>query len=327
MKYFIEHPLLSSLIIIIIFILLIVILNLYSKNKNIYSRIIALLKKNDYQKALKLLNSHRESLDPSFFYCYSILALTKLRRYIEALKLEPLALAEPIIETGLYNNLGYTYYKIGNYEKAIAYSEKSLEFNKDDLFALSNLGFSYFNKKEFEKSHYYFEKSLLINPNYIHGLTGEAFYFYLKEDFEKTVDYFKKLSLLTPTDSNVFRRLGECYFYLNNLSESEKAYEKAYNLAPSDCRICCEYANILLYLDKLEKANNLLTFVLTCDSLSSIAYYSKGRISALLREKELALFYLEKAFLLNPNLKKLAEDDGFLNNLRFFEEFNELLTL
>ena len=59
-------------------------------------------------------------------------------------------------------------------------------------------------------------------------------------------------------------------------------------------------------------------------SISSILLFKKARLCSLIHEKDLAVHYLEKAFILNPNLKTLAKNDVLLDNLRFFQSFNNL---
>ena len=63
-----------------------------------------------------------------------------------------------------YNNLGETYLRKGDYEKAIADYHRALRINPNDSNAYHNRGTAYLNKGDFERAISDFNKTLEINP-------------------------------------------------------------------------------------------------------------------------------------------------------------------
>ena len=73
-----------------------------------------------------------------------------------------------------YNNIGNTYYNIGDYNKALEYYELSLKIRKkilgeehpDTAVSYNNIGNSYYNIGDYKKALEYLELSLKIRKKY-----------------------------------------------------------------------------------------------------------------------------------------------------------------
>jgi tetratricopeptide (TPR) repeat protein len=67
--------------------------------------------------------------------------------------------------SGVYNNWGYYYNKIGDYEKAVAALRKAVQIRSDRFFLFNNLGFALYEVGQKQESLAVLEKSLSLHPN------------------------------------------------------------------------------------------------------------------------------------------------------------------
>jgi tetratricopeptide (TPR) repeat protein len=65
--------------------------------------------------------------------------------------------------SGVYNNWGYYYHKIGNHGEAVASFRRAVELKPDRFFLLNNLGFALFETGQKQESKAVFEKSLSLH--------------------------------------------------------------------------------------------------------------------------------------------------------------------
>lgn len=97
-------------------------------------------------------------------------------------KLEPLLSGKPPKEKGWYkwshvlNNLGWSYFYIDNYDKALNYFNEILALHEDDIYAdpYSGIGWCLFKKGDKEGAKEKFLKAVKLAPGYISAVNGLA---------------------------------------------------------------------------------------------------------------------------------------------------------
>ncbi|MBW1998355.1 MAG: tetratricopeptide repeat protein, partial [Deltaproteobacteria bacterium] len=67
--------------------------------------------------------------------------------------------------SGVYNNWGYYYHKLGDYERSSEYLEKAVELKPDDIGYLNNLGFALLKAGKKEEARKVYRRSLEMKPN------------------------------------------------------------------------------------------------------------------------------------------------------------------
>ncbi len=94
------------------------------------------------------------------------------------------------------SNLGFVYYKIGDYDKAISYYEEALDFKEDFPKALQGLGLVYTAKGNYPDAIIYFQKALDVAPNQarIYLDVGKAYQ--LNQEYNKSYQAYKKAAAL-----------------------------------------------------------------------------------------------------------------------------------
>jgi Tfp pilus assembly protein PilF len=65
--------------------------------------------------------------------------------------------------SGVYNNWGYYYHKIGNHGEAVTSFRRAVELKPDRFFLLNNLGFALYETGQKQESKAAFEKSLSLH--------------------------------------------------------------------------------------------------------------------------------------------------------------------
>lgn len=321
---------LHSLIIILICILSIIIILYLIESDNFLpeKQIRKYVSLGKFERALYLLNKYAENLDPLFFYNNKILVLSKQKKFNAAYELSIEAMKnikEPNYQ--LYNNIAFVYYNLRLYNRAIDFSERALNLNPIDLYALNNKGFSHIETGELSKAEEAFDKALEFNPYFKNALSGKAHCAYEKGDYLLASKYLEDFISIDKSEASAYKKLGECYFFLNDLKNSSKMYEKSLELNSESDTCYCEYANVLIYLGLYDKALENLNKALSLSPFNFIAFYYKARAYALKKDFDNAFYYLERALHYCVCLKEIALEDDMLNNLKFYSKFRELLNL
>jgi tetratricopeptide (TPR) repeat protein len=113
-----------------------------------------------YQKSLELAPQDPMTLNN---YAYSLIQrdtnLPYAGRLIEnAIRMRP-------DDPNILDTYGWFFYKIGDFEKAKEYIEKSISVDSTNAVSFLHLGLIYKSLGDSEKYHYYFEKAIKMDPN------------------------------------------------------------------------------------------------------------------------------------------------------------------
>lgn len=129
-----------------------------------------------------------------------------------------------------YNNLGILSSEVyGDYKKAIEYFLKSIDLNPEHFAAHYYIGVSYFKNREFEKSIQHFNNAITLDPKLVEA------YNYLMilaishlKDKKQALEYGERAILHNPNDARSYFNLG--HFYENEFQDFQKAKDN-YRLA------------------------------------------------------------------------------------------------
>ena len=144
---------------------------------------VLLIRDNRFQEARELLvnmqkykmsDADRSQLFVNYASC--VYKMGELKKGIELLERQHAKQPNGM----LYETLGYLYVEAGDYEKALAFNQEALEYDDEDPITLDNLGQTYYrlgNDKAAAKP--YFEKALEVKPGQI-----DTLYFLAQYDIE-----------------------------------------------------------------------------------------------------------------------------------------------
>ena len=151
--------------------------------KTILPYSVLLLRSGQYQKARELLVSVQkypmaDDQKRQLFvnYAVAVYKLGDLPKAIEVLEVQ-----DKKAESGLvYETLGYLLVEAGDFDKALEYNLKALEYDDEDPITLDNLGQTYFRLKgDKETARSYFDKALAQKPGQL-----DTLYFLTQYDIE-----------------------------------------------------------------------------------------------------------------------------------------------
>jgi protein O-mannosyl-transferase len=132
-----------------------------------------------------------------------------------------------------HDNLGFSYERAGDIDKAINEFKKSVELNPSNYKAYTNLGTSYAQKENLELATVYLEKAIGIEPYYkAYNYLGLV---YARQGrFNESIVSFKNAIKLNPDFDEAYYNLGIIYEYTEQYNLAKEEFKKAYALNPKD---------------------------------------------------------------------------------------------
>ena len=154
-----------------------------------------------------------------------------IQNYEQALKADPKFIYA-------WDNLGITYRRIGEYDKALSAYKQSLAIDPKGKMPLQNIAITYIYKKEYQKAidaYSDFDKVYPGDPEVYYGI-GQIYFTYLKDN-EKALDYISKAYRIYTEQKSPYRSDAETlisYIYKNMKTEGKtdqfKEVIKKYNI-------------------------------------------------------------------------------------------------
>lgn len=148
-------------------------------------------------------------------------------------------------------------------------------------------------------------KRAIHNYPLYHDAYGQLGLSYFRKNlYEEALNYYIKSLKYNPNNATVWSNMGTCYFNTGKTEEAEKAYKKAVLLNP---RLVDAHRNLgAVFAMKKDYNNALNQFneALLYDPNCAICYFYIGKVHEDKGEPEKAKPFLEKAYTLEPKLKK-----------------------
>ncbi len=177
-----------------------------------------------------------EKLNPDDYLTQNSLGLAYMmkKHYAQAIKHFKRAIELKPDYSPAKNNLGALYLAMENWDAAI---EILTQVTKDLLYAtphfpLTNLGYAYFKKGDYAKAESYYKQALEIEPNYPLALQGLARIYMKTGRPAKAAVYLRRLVKLAPKHPGFHLLLAKALHRAGNLKEAWRVYGKVIALAP-----------------------------------------------------------------------------------------------
>lgn len=302
----------------------------------------------DYEQALKILNRITTEYDIDN-YLLKMESLLQLGRPDEAYSLvkEILENETDFLDHALAE-IAFVYLDTENFDLAILYFEKSLEYNPENLEALGELAYAYEMVSNFEKAvetnnrildidsysyNAWINLGRLYSMNSDYSKAIDAFDFALtidesdnnvwklkahcltlNEQGKEAIPIFKKLIEEEPEDSTLYFLLAECYFSLNMYDEALKYLNEFQAKEVADTiDILSKKASIYLELGEYDEVLALLENAHDESSESAEANLILGEVKYRMGEYDEAEKYLIKAYELNKDNPEIVDRLAVIN--------------
>lgn len=258
----------------------------------------------DYVKARKLIrNDLKRFGTKDEYYMYlglaSIEPADRVKNYEKAVNANPNNLDALI-------NLGNALDELGDYDRALECYNKALEIDSICALVYNNRGYTYYKMKNYENALQDYDRALLLNPKLQIAQDNRT---KLLAELEGNVEYAQvvKNSQEQAGSFKFYFNLGVAEARLGKYDEAEKAYDKSLELNP-DYVPCYIFRGILEHSrGNFEKASLDYTKAIELDENSIDAYFNRAQL-ILAKEKEInedelrsALQDLQKAVELDSN--------------------------
>ncbi len=181
-------------------------------------------------------------------------------------------------------------------------------------------------KRNYEQAYKYSEKAVQIDPNIpdAYRVLGHSLFVYLHK-IKEAQNMVKKALELNPNDGLSWYVLWIVSFNTANRDPDHEYIRKASELMPDSFIIRNDRGNAYARAKRFEKAIVEYNAASLIEPNNGIPLYNLACIFALRGENEQALKYLKKAILLTPFIKKGAQHDRDLDNLKNNEEYRKLI--
>jgi tetratricopeptide (TPR) repeat protein len=129
-----------------------------------------------------------------------------------------------------YGQRGLAFYRLNNYQAALADYQKAVEYNPSNATALSNMGSLYFQSKQYQKAREAYERALRLNPNHVDALANYASTLGTLGEYNTAITYFKKAIAIKPQEPSYYQMVGITYQNLGNQAMANQYLRKAQTL-------------------------------------------------------------------------------------------------
>ena len=140
----------------------------------------------------------------------------------------------PHSSTTAHQNLGNSYYELGNFHDAAIQYTNAIELNKHKLSAYSNLALAYGKLGENEKSLDTYMTGITNNPENPLAYIQAGDYFYADRQYKRAFDYYKRSIEVETNYPYGLLRLGRLFIQLGDIKQSIRVLESVPADSPVD---------------------------------------------------------------------------------------------
>lgn len=150
-----------------------------------------------------------------------------------AIKLYKSLLKEDPSDLNVLNQLGASFVKSGDDEKALLYYEQILTFSPHDIDAMNSLGAIYRRLKRYEESINILQRALDEDKNTVSVNYNLGFTYKEMGNFEDAIDAFNSVIDENPEDVLAHNHLGSIYYQEKNYAKSIECFKTGLQVDPN----------------------------------------------------------------------------------------------
>ncbi|MBL7001958.1 MAG: tetratricopeptide repeat protein [Nitrosopumilus sp.] len=217
----------------------------------------------DYEQAIEcfdqalygILGTTERSLNA---YFYKACALSELDRHGEAIDVYKKYLKHKKDDASAWNNLGYEYFEIENYNEAKKCFEHAIKLDPEEPIFLSSKAEILFELKENKKAIDVVDKALKLDSNYTDALFLKCDILIEMNRSEEVIKILNDLEYDEDIVTDVKELESIAYHELSNYNKALECVNEALKFEPNDETFWYNKACYLSLLDRQEEANDAL---------------------------------------------------------------------
>jgi protein O-mannosyl-transferase len=119
-----------------------------------------------------------------------------------------------------YGSRGLAYFRMKEYDKALADYEVALKYRPNDAKVLSNMGFIYFMRGQLDKSEEVYRKSIVADPRFVDARRNLGAVLAMKKNFTEAIPHWQEALKYEPDNPTLLFYIGSAY---KDMGQPEKA--------------------------------------------------------------------------------------------------------
>lgn len=148
----------------------------------------------------------------------------------DAAKEFEMAVAVDPKEASGYINLAYVYLEMGDEDKALAVTRRSVEIDSTSVYAWSNLGAAYRRMKDNDNAADAFQRVVGLSPTEpdvkFGALASLGDIMFDKKEYNKALEYYTKAAEITTEDAALQYQIGAAYYQLERYQDAIAGFKK-----------------------------------------------------------------------------------------------------
>lgn len=219
----------------------------------------------------------------------------------------------------LVSRIGVAYAQAGNFDNAIGYLEQIHEADITPEIQFQ-LGFTYFQLEEYEKAIPALEKVIEMDKQFASAFPYLGQALVETNQLENAFRIFQQGLAVDNFNETLFRLAAETAIKLDDFTQGAKYYEEGLAIEPDDMALVLGLSNLYLQMDKDDANIELLSGYVQNDEVDPQIYWNVAKSLARVSQWELARKYWHAAsdsFMDNANFLReafsFAREDGDLN--------------
>ena len=224
-----------------------------------------------------------------------------------------------------YNNLGITFFKLGDFALARDNLLQALKLEPDNIFARNNLGLVYLKLGEKAKAEEDFRRVLIRDPFNLAANFYLGFSYYQSGDWERAERVYREINIANPELAQVNFALGSVMVRLEEWDQAIDYFQKTLSLDRSYYQAYVSLGATYNRKKMYSEAEENLLQAIALEPDYGPAYYNLACIQAQRGEKPAAVASLKKAVEKGFVDREFILNDSDLEGIRNEPDFQVLI--
>ena len=222
---------------------------------------------------------------------YAYFSLKKYKKAIEAF--EYAYIVQPDFAFA-YRDCAECWMAIGQFDKALTCLKELLLHTQPDSELMVSIGRCYEGKHEFVLAQQSYHDAIKLNPNNDNAYFAEGVCFFQQDKWLAAINAFSKAIQLNDRREEYYVALAETYFQVDDEEQARSLYEQAVNIAPEQPTYWIQYARFLFDVGEGHEAQEILEDAM-CNTGGADLTYSYSACLFVLGHRKEALVQLCQA--------------------------------